>query len=209
MSDFFVKDEYDGLHMVGEDFSDSEASNVMFYDCTFERCSFQNAVFNSCHFDRCSFVHCNMTMLALNEVRCLDAEFTGCKLLGVNWSHCVGICKAGGKSGSQARHRSGFKVAFIDCLLTNNTFGNMNLQHIRFSGCELEDASFITVDLSHAAFLECNLARCHFEDAILYKTDFSTAKGYELNAERNTLAKAKFSLPEAISLLRNFDIELL
>lgn len=205
---FQFEDENEGLHVVDEDFSDTEISDAIFSNCIFERCSFQNAFITSCHFDNCTFKHCNVSMAEFDSVRMFDISFLGCKLLGINWSNCIDALNYASKNSFKVRYKKGFNVTFTDCLLRDNSFGGMELKHIVFSGCSLNGASFITVDLSHAKFTDCDLTNCHFEDTVLFKTDFTTATGYVINSARNKLAKAKFSLPEAISLLQNLDIEL-
>ena len=47
-------------------------------------------------------------------------------------------------------------------------------------------------------FRQCNLTRANFEEAT----------GYAIDVKLNEVSKARFSLPEAVSLLRSLDIVL-
>lgn len=64
------------------------------------------------------------------------------------------------------------------------------------------------MSLKHAVFAQCDLAGAQFGSAALGFADFTTARNYFVDARSNTLRKTRFSLPEAASLLGNFDIVL-
>jgi uncharacterized protein YjbI with pentapeptide repeats len=57
-----------------------------------------------------------------------------------------------------------------------------------FTGTDLTDSLFLTTDLTEA--------------------DLSSATNYQIDARQNTIQNARFSLPEAMSLLHGLDIEL-
>jgi uncharacterized protein YjbI with pentapeptide repeats len=69
---------------------------------------------------------------------------------------------------------------------------------VDFSGATLEGAAFVDSDLSGARFVRTRLSGA----------DFRSARNYRIDPTANRLAGARFSLPEAISLLGAFDIVL-
>ena len=65
-----------------------------------------------------------------------------------------------------------------------------------FTNTTLSGADFSDVELSGTLFHNCDLS----------KANFSTATRYDINPLTNQIKKARFSLPEAVGLLRGFDI---
>jgi uncharacterized protein YjbI with pentapeptide repeats len=70
----------------------------------------------------------------------------------------------------------------------------------------LHEVDFVDADLSMALFDNCDLQGAIFENSLLEKTDFLTAKNYSINPEINRIRKAKFSIPEVVGLLSKYDI---
>ncbi|MGL4875523.1 MAG: pentapeptide repeat-containing protein [Clostridium sp.] len=61
-------------------------------------------------------------------------------------------------------------------------------------------------DLREAKFKDSSLSESIFENTNLSKADFSEAMDYVISPERNKIKKAKFSMPEVLGLLKDFDI---
>ena len=61
-------------------------------------------------------------------------------------------------------------------------------------------------DLREAQFTKSSLEESIFENTNLTKADFSEAIDYTINPERNKIKKAKFSMPEVLGLLKEFNI---
>ncbi len=80
--------------------------------------------------------------------------------------------------------------------MKNASFKGSNLKENYFTGTSLISADFTDVDLSGTIFHNCDLS----------KADFSSATQYDIDPQTNKIKKAKFSLPEAVGLLRAFDI---
>lgn len=70
------------------------------------------------------------------------------------------------------------------------------------------DAAFSDCKLARVKFDDCDFAGCQFHQTDLSNADFTSSRNYFMNAETNKLKKTKFSLPEAVSLLANLEIEL-
>lgn len=169
-----------------------DLQDIEFCDCTFRNSSLQSTRLIHCNFDRCEFVQSNLSLVEIVHTAFLDTRFTDCKMIGVVWSATAGFLSA----------------AYDNCLLNNNSFADMNLTRFTFSSCSFIEASFYHTKLAHAVFHDCDLSGCQFSQVDLSHADFTTARNYVISAEKNTLHKTQFSLPEAQSLLANFDIVL-
>jgi fluoroquinolone resistance protein len=55
-------------------------------------------------------------------------------------------------------------------------------------------------------FTNCDLAGAIFNNTILEKANFTTARNYSINPQTNVVKKAKFSLPGVVGLLDVFKI---
>ena len=180
-----------------ETFTDIAGDNAAlhsasFYDCEFRNASLQYAQLTNCTFEHCVFDCCNLSLAQLRATRIIGAKFLNSKLSGINWSNPGGV----------------FSASFNGCLMDNCAFFSMNLSKYRFANCSFHDASFMDTKLTHAVFDECDLRNCTFHNADLSHADFSTSFNYFINADTNRFQKTIFSLPEAVSLLSNFNITL-
>lgn len=126
------------------------------------------------------------------NTRILETVFNGSKLLGINWGSAGPVIRA----------------EYINCLMDNCAFSGMNLTKVKFESCSLKEASFSNCKLVNVKMDECDFSGCQFHKTDLSKADFSSSRNYYINAETNILKKTKFSLPEAVSLLANLNIEL-
>lgn len=171
---------------------EKDLDTVEFYNCVFRNSSFQSSRMMGCGFDKCEFIQCNLSLIEIMNTSFLDTFFTDCKMIGVAWSAVGGFLSA----------------SYDRCLLNNNIFSDMNLTRFQFKSCSFVEASFHNTKLPHAVFDDCDLSGCRFSQTDLSHADFTTSRNYYVDALENTLHKTRFSLPEAISLLRNLDIEL-
>lgn len=167
-------------------------ASASFDHCTFRAASLQYARLTGCTFEHCVFESCNLSLLQLPGCKLVRVKFVDSKLSGINWSSPSGV----------------FSASFSGCVMDNCAFTAINLSKYRFSNCSFRDASFMETKLAHAVFDECDLRNCMFHNADLSHADFSTSYNYFINAQANRLHKTIFSLPEAVSLLSNFDITL-
>ena len=169
-----------------------DLEGIEFDTCVFKNASFQSRRFVECSFDGCEFVKCNLSLVEIVHTSIVDAKFIDCKMIGISWGAISGILSA----------------SYEGCILNNNIFADMNLTKFAFTSCTFVDASFYNTKLNNAVFSDCDMKNCQFSQTDLSCADFTTSKNYYMNATTNTLHKAKFSLPEAVSLLGNLDIEL-
>ncbi|MDR3641794.1 MAG: pentapeptide repeat-containing protein [Humidesulfovibrio sp.] len=179
----------------GETFADIVADNTTlnsadFFQCVFRNASFQYAQLTHCTFEQCVFDCCNLSLMQLHSTKIVGTKFMNSKLSGINWSSPSGV----------------FSASFNGCVMDNCAFVSMNLSKYKFISCSFCDASFINTKLSHCVFEDCDLRNCAFHKTDLSYADLSSSCNYFMDAESNRFHKTKFSLPEAVSLLSNFDI---
>jgi uncharacterized protein YjbI with pentapeptide repeats len=82
----------------------------------------------------------------------------------------------------------------------------MKIKNTIFKNCQLLDTDFSECDLTGSIFDNCDLAGSVFNSTKLEKADLRTSFNYAIDPEKNYIKKAKFSLPEVLGLLRNYDI---
>ncbi len=192
MPSVYNEENYENVAFSELDLTEKNLCGTTFYNCSFTKSSFQYAHLVDCEFQNCTFRNCNLALVQLNNTKIIDTDFHDSKLLGINWGS-VGIV---------------IVASYTNCLLDNCAFSDMNLTKVKFNSCSLVEASFSHTKLARVKFDDCDLASCQFHQTDLTRADFSTSRNYYMNAETNKLSKTAFSLPEAVSLLANLDIEL-
>lgn len=168
-----------------------------FHDCLFSTCSFVESVFRRCRFVNCTFRDCDLSLLRLPDSVWAAARFEECKVVGVNWSEAYWP-KAG----------LGNPLGFFKCAISHSTFIGLRLQGIQIKECLAVDVDFREADLSGAEFGGTDLSGSLFGSTDLSEADLSRARNYHIDPAQNNLKQAKFSLPEAMSLLHSMDIVL-
>jgi len=172
-----------------------------FISSTFVDCDFSNAKITDCVFNDCDFVNCNFSLCSLKESKIDDASFKNCQLMGVDFTVM--------RWSKIARKRNTFAISFDHCVLNYSIFIGMNMYKARFADCSLKEVCFEETDLEEAVFGNSDLSSAIFNNTNLKSADLSKATNYNINVSTNRLAKAKFSLPEAMSLLYSMDIEII
>ena len=95
------------------------------------------------------------------------------------------------------------------CRLKYNTFTEMNFTKFNFAGNEIQRSMFAKCNLVSADFEKCDLLDTEFYQCDMRKANFKEASGYKVDIFGCKLQDAKFSLPEAVSLLGDLRIKLL
>lgn len=168
-----------------------------FDECTFIRCSFVESVFQECRLVDCVFEQCDLSLIRLpGSTFCAD-RFEDSKLTGVNWTDA-----------HWPEVRLWEPIGFTRCLISHSTFMGLDLARVRITDCIAQDVDFREADLSQADFAGTDLSGSLFLNTNLTEADLSCAMNYRIDPRTNTLKAARFSLPEAISLLQDLDIVL-
>jgi uncharacterized protein YjbI with pentapeptide repeats len=157
----------------------------------FVQCDFSEASLAGLRFEHCLFERCNLTTTKLSGTSLQNVAFADCKLLGVGFGACLDML---------------FGVHFDGCQLRYASFGGKKMPGTRFGQCSLDEADFTNTDLSNAAFPGCDLTRTNFHNTLLAGTDFTTATGFSLDPENNTLTGARFALAGLPGLLDKYGL---
>lgn len=169
-----------------------------FHDCTFDRCSFVETTFRNCRFVNCVFQHCDLSLMQVPNCTFAATRFESSKVMGINWT---------------VAHWPATKlfdsIGFSKSAISHSTFIGLNLRRIQIRDCVAVNVDFRETDLSQADFTGTDLSDSLFLITDLTEADLSSASNYQIDARQNTIKDAKFSLPEAMSLLYGLDIVLL
>lgn len=85
----------------------------------------------------------------------------------------------------------------------------MNLTKFKFAGSVIQRSMFAKCNLVSADFEKCDLLDTEFFQCDMRKANFKEASGYKVDIFGCKLQDAKFTLPEAVSLLGDLRIKLL
>lgn len=181
----------------GQDYAGKEIKFKEIIDTRFIRCAFPDAFFNECHFKNCLFEQCDLSMVRVKSSRFSSVQFENCKAIGINWT------EASWEKGGFFR-----LIDFDNCALNYSSFFGLKLHKIKMIRCTALEADFGEADLTGAIFSHTDFSGSIFMHTNLTEADFVNATNYNISAKNNTIKKAKFSLPEAMSLLRSLDIVL-
>ena len=177
----------EGIHLVGGEF----------HDCRFEACSFAEAIFRDCRFVECAFQACDLSLVQVAGSTFSATSFLDSRIIGVDWTQADWSGVSLGKP-----------IGFERCAISHSTFIGLSLPGIRIKECVAADVDFREADLSRADFADSDLSESLFLNTDLSEADLRTARNYTIAPEQNVLKGARFSLPEAMSLLFNMDIDL-
>jgi fluoroquinolone resistance protein len=100
------------------------------------------------------------------------------------------------------------RMSFEKCLLSGCNFTEMELKVAKFVECIVKQCHFVQCNLEKSNFHKANLAGSTFHHANLGKADFREAINYTIHPLHNDLKGAKFSQPEALSLLNGLEISI-
>jgi uncharacterized protein YjbI with pentapeptide repeats len=188
----YEQQSFAGLKLEGEEIRFKE-----FYGCQFTECSFLETTFGHCKFVDCEFADCDLSLCRVKGCTFSNTVFTKSQVVGVNWT------EASWPRGGLLRG-----IDFFDCAISHSTFLGLSLRQISICGCVAHNADFAEADLSRATCTGTDFADSRFLQTDLTEADFAGARNYAISPNMNVLKKARFSLPEAISLLYGLDIVL-
>ena len=184
------------------DFYDAHFSNLVyhsdkidfreFYDCVFANCSFHEVDFKGSRFINCTFDSCDLSLAQMTRAAFRGTVFKNCKMIGIDWSVSS----------------SPLLAEFFDCDLSYASFAHIDLSQGKITRCKAHEVYFWETNLTQADFSGTDFQDSQFKDSNLTKADFSTARSYTISPNANVLKEAKFSLPEAVSLLNHLGIVL-
>jgi len=177
-----------------------EATKVVgkeFYECVFSHCSLRECTFQSCKFNDCLFQDCDLSLVRFEGSSFSDTRFERCKVVGVNWTIAA-----------WSKFQSESPISFTDCVIDFSAFIGLTLRKIVLKKCHAHEVAFSEADLTSANFSGTDLTKSRFQHTNLTKANFEGATNYSIDLMTSKVTKAKFALPEALSLLYGLDIVL-
>jgi|KBSSwiStaDraftv2_1062776.scaffolds.fasta_scaffold561610_2 uncharacterized protein YjbI with pentapeptide repeats len=191
--DEFTGEQFERLNLVGEEFL-----NKRFYDCRFAHCNFSAAKWTDCVFDGCIFTDSNLSNALVKRSAFREVRFKLCKLVGIDWPSA----KWPGVALSDL-------IEFDECILNGGSFFGLVLHELKMEGCQAREVDFTEADCTEASFIQTDFMHALFHQTDLTRADFTDALDYGIDVSSNRINGAKFSLPDAINLLRSLPIELI
>jgi uncharacterized protein YjbI with pentapeptide repeats len=194
----YPQKEYYAQSFEGISLEKGQLMSSKFVDCAFINCSFVGAILSECRFANCTFQGCDLSLVQIPGSTFPSTHFEKSKLIGVDWTQAdwsiYGLSNI---------------VTFIDCAISHCTFIGLELKNLQVKNCVAIEADFREADLSKADFSGTDLNKSLFGRTDLTGADLSKAKNYRIDPGNNTIKQARFSLPEAMSLLYSMDIILI
>lgn len=183
----FDRQVLSGKHIAAAEFAAS----------SFFRCKFAETTLEKCRFTDCLFDECDLSLVQLPECTFSKATFKDTRAIGVDWTRA-----------NWPHLGRGTQIIFTGCAISHSTFIGLSLREIQFIHCTATNVDFREADLGRASFADTDLSESLFLNTDLTHADFSLARNYRIDPGRNRIARARFSLPEAVSLLYSMDIEM-
>jgi uncharacterized protein YjbI with pentapeptide repeats len=172
-----------------------ECEDKKFINCRFIGCIAEGAMISGCLFNQCHFEKCRIVSPKIRNCELNCATFENCSIIGVNFGELKGV----GRFTLPIAKLSG-------CVLKYCTFEHMTLDKFDFScndilyttynGCSLRGASLKGSKLTDTVFYRSDLSDADLRDSV----------GFRIDIKDNKLTGAKFSYPEALSLLSTLGI---
>jgi len=170
---------------------------IEYLDCRFERCCFASSSFRKCRFVGCTFDACDLSLVKWEGSSFSAVRFEECKAIGIDWTLAAWPLVVMPDA-----------IAFFGSAINHSTFLGLKLPGRTVVDCVARGADFREADLSEADFSGTNLEGTLFASTNLSGADLSRARNYRIAPAENRLRGAKFSMPEATSLLYCMEIEI-
>ena len=175
------------------DYTDKKLRGREFLRCEFVNCDFSNSDLGDNDFADCHFKNCNFSLAKVSGTGFSDVKFTGCKVLGIDFSKSSKFL---------------FSFSFEHCHLDYSTFFGRKLKKTKFIECSLKETDFEEADLTASVFHNCDLTGATFIKSVLEKTDFRTARHFNIDPAANKVKGAKFSNEGLIGLLYKYQLDI-
>lgn len=181
----YYKQKFSNLSFAGENIS-----SRAFEECEFIACSFIDCRLDECRFLDCRFSNCVLSAIEPMNCRFLGTKFSACKAIGIDWTKTQKL----------------EDLSFSGCQINYSNFKLLKLPKTKIIKCEAKEVYFNESDLSSGVFKYTDFEKSQFFKTNLTGTDFTGAKNYYIDVKTNIVTRARFSLPEALSLLNSLDI---
>lgn len=183
-------ESFEGQNFTTETFNQLQNAPHEFIECTFSGVDFTSSRLTLSKFIDCVFEKSNLSNVDIKNATFRHCEFKESKLLGINWTSAQTLANP----------------KIDQCQLDYSIFNTMTLKKIEITNSSLKEVDFNNADLTGSIFSGSDFYGANFSRANLSQCDFRGAKSYSIEPIYTIIAKAKFSLPEAIALLKSFDV---
>lgn len=192
-----AKKEYFEQTFEDLDFSQKNIPDKIFEKCRFIKCNLSETHFQKCRFCDCEFIRCNLSIIKVKECTFSGVVFDDSKIIGVNWTEATWpVIKLT------------CSIGFFKCDISHSTFLGLNLRETNIVECRVHNVDFREADLTKANLTYSDFDNSIFINTDLTEADFTYSDNYRIDVTLNKIIKAKFMLPEAVSLLYGLDIKL-
>lgn len=181
----YYHEQFTALSLSGE-----TVSSIRFEACTFSECRLVDCKFEKCVFIDCKFEGCTISAVNPDKSRFLQPQFHRCKVMGFDWAKAAKLQD----------------ISFDDCLLDYSNFSSLRFPKIHMVKCSAKEARFVETDMSDGIFTGTDFQGSTIFKSNFTRADFRQAKNYNLDVRNNVIKNARFSLPEALSLLYGLEI---
>jgi uncharacterized protein YjbI with pentapeptide repeats len=179
------------------DLSGQEVFGQQYEQCRFTRCNFAETRFKACNFIDCEFRACDLSLIKVGDCEFSNTLIEDSKAMGIDWTEM-----------RRPAVRVYCPVEFIRCNIRYSNFMGLDLREIQIAECQAGDVNFSEADLSESNLADSDFANTVFNNTNLVGADLTHAVNYYIDIYRNPIKGAKFSIPEAISLLGPLEIEI-
>lgn len=177
------------------DYQDKVVVDREFTNCTFVNCTLTKTTFEDCEFDNCTFDKCDLSLMKVKGCSFNKVQIKNSKAIGILWYDAKSPF-----SGTP------FYITCEDSNISYSSFFGRNLKKAKFVRCVAKEVDFSGCNLTEAVFTETDLELSRFSDSDLSAADFVGARNYYIDVRANKVKRAKFSMPEAMSLLSGLDV---
>jgi len=164
--------------------------SIFFEECEFINCNYIDCKFDNCRFLNCTFNECDLSNMTPMNCQFREIKFIKSKAIGIDWTKAEKIKE----------------LSFTECLINYSNFRLLKVPETKIIKCEAKEIDFIETDMNSGNFTDTDFENSVFFKTNLTKADFRGATNYSVDINTCNLKEAKFSLPEALSLLSNLDI---
>jgi uncharacterized protein YjbI with pentapeptide repeats len=179
------------------DLSGQVVSGQQYEQCVFTKCNFAGTQFKACNFYDCEFRSCDLSLIKVGHCEFSNNLVEDSKAMGINWAEM-----------RVPTVRVYCPVEFIRCNINYSNFMALDLREIQIVGCEAREVNFSEANLSKSNLTDSDFANSIFNHTNLAGADLTHAVNYYIDVYHNPIKGAKFSIPEAISLLGSLEIEI-
>jgi fluoroquinolone resistance protein len=166
-------------------FSACEFVGCNLWEAVFENCLFFDAeqsvgcIFRFCNFRAAAFRDCDLTVSTLLACEAYNAEFTRCKMWGIQFDKTDFVHEIG-------RNRRNM-VTFDDCSLVDAMMREGDFSSAVFNASDLSNADLSKTSLRSSELTNCNLSGADLDDCDLSGADLrrSDLSGIDLTSVRN------------------------